>query len=374
MKTEDFIKKAIQIHGDKYDYSLVDYKNCDTKVKIFCKKHNFIFEQTPYCHNNMKQGCPKCGHENGANKIRKTSEQYAQEANSIHHNKYDYSLVDYKNTHTKIKIICPIHGIFKQDPASHLNGCGCSKCSNKYKYSPSEWIELAKTIHKNKYDYSETIYDGYYKKVKIKCIKHNCLFETFPYSHIYLQGGCPLCKKEKVSESLKMPEKEFIEICKIIHNNEYDYSVTKYNGNAFPIKYICKKHGEIEQIANYHISGAGCPFCKSSKGEKRITEFLKSNKIKFKHQMKYDDLKDKDLLSYDFYLYDYNLLIEFNGEQHYHYASYFHKNLHDFHRQLHHDWLKRKYAKKNNIRLLTIPYSELYNIEKILEENINEKL
>ena len=126
--TEDFIKKAKAIHGDKYDYSLVDYKNCKIKVKIICPVHG-IFEQTPDKHLNDKNGCKKCANE----KLRedRKDKDFIQKAKEVHGDKYDYSLVDYKNNQTKVKIICPIHGIFEQNAYYHINGGGCPECSRK---------------------------------------------------------------------------------------------------------------------------------------------------------------------------------------------------------------------------------------------------
>ena len=250
--TEQFIKEAKLVHGDKYDYSLVEYKNCDTKVKIKCNNCKKIFEQTPYCHTNAKQGCPTCSR---ISKNKKTTEQFIKEAKLVHGDKYDYSLVEYKDNKTKIKIVCNSCGkIFEQSPISHLHGCGCSRCVGKYKFTSEEWILLAKKKHNNDFDYSETVYDGYFKKVKIKCNKHNFVFETLPYSHLYLNGGCPKCKYEIVSQKRSLTTKEFIERCKKIH--DYDYSITKYNGSHNTIKYICKKHGVVEQVAYYHLTGA----------------------------------------------------------------------------------------------------------------------
>ena len=112
--------------------------------------------------------------------------------------------------------------------------------------------------------------------------------------------------------------------------------------------------------------GHGCPFCNTSKGENIISIWLKNKNIKFSKTKEYENLKDKDLLSYDFYIENKNLLIEYNGEQHY--KNVFNKPLHEWHRQLHHDWMKRKYAKKNGITLLVIPYWDFKNIDAILEE------
>ena len=129
--TEEFIKRAKKIHGDKYDYSLVEYKNYDIKIKIICPIHG-EFEQTPRCHINSE-----CFHCYISKRIKGT-EIFIEEAKKIHGDKYDYSLVDYKNRFTTIKIICEKHGIFEQIPYAHLKGSICYKCYAKNKCENTE--------------------------------------------------------------------------------------------------------------------------------------------------------------------------------------------------------------------------------------------
>jgi hypothetical protein len=121
LNNELFIKKSIKKHGNKYDYSLVDYINSKTKVKIICPNHG-IFEQNP---NNHISGsnCFEC-----KPNFAYSSDRIIDKFNKIHNNKYDYSLVEYKNSHTKIKIICQKHGNFEQKPFKHLQSQGCPKC------------------------------------------------------------------------------------------------------------------------------------------------------------------------------------------------------------------------------------------------------
>jgi len=120
--TKEFIKKAKKKHGNKYDYSLVEYQDIYQEIKIICSIHG-IFEQKPYIHLN-KSGCQKCANE----KTKKSIENFIIDIKKIHGNKYDYSLVDYKNNYTKVKIICSEHGIFVQTPKNHIQGKGCPKC------------------------------------------------------------------------------------------------------------------------------------------------------------------------------------------------------------------------------------------------------
>ena len=336
--TEQFIEESKLVHGDRYDYSLVNYVNGKTKVKIICKKCGKVFEQKPENHLNGC-GCVYC---NGTPK--KTTEQFIEEAKLIHGGRYDYSLVDYKGNKTKVKIICPIHGVFEQTPLRHLIGDNCPNCAINKKLTQEEFIEESKKVHGEKYDYSLTNYVNNNTKVKIICKKHGA-FEQLPANH--LDGhGCKECRKEFLRKKFALTTEQFIERSRKVHGDKYDYSLTNYVNNNTKVKIICRKHGIFEQFPDRHYNGANCPCCQYFKGEQRIANYLTNKGIEFVPQKSFDDLRDIKMLSYDFYIEEYNLLIEFNGEQHYRAIEYFHKDLHDFHKQLHHDWLKRKYAAK----------------------------
>lgn len=133
LTTADFIRKAIAIHGNKYDYSKVEYVNPQSKVCITCPKHG-EFEQTPINHL-FGKGCPKCSKEKMNSRKTLTKEWFVGKAIEVHGDKYDYSKVEYKNNRTKVSIICPEHGEFCQVPSSHLSGHGCPKCANNIQHT-----------------------------------------------------------------------------------------------------------------------------------------------------------------------------------------------------------------------------------------------
>jgi len=180
----DFIIKAKQVHGDKYDYSKINYINMMTKVIIICPIHG-EFEQKPCKHAYYKRGCPECSLSKKSN-----TEKFITKAKKIHGDKYDYSKTNYINATTKITIICPIHGEFEQTPQGHLKGYGCCKCSDHYKLG-DKFTELANKIHHNKYKYSSE-YKNNKTKVKIICPVHG-EFEQLPANHLYNKNGCPKC-------------------------------------------------------------------------------------------------------------------------------------------------------------------------------------
>ena len=194
MNTIEFIKRSREVHGDKYDYSKVDYVNPKTKVCIICSKHG-EFWQKPYNHLNG-QGCSKCRYELLSSNYRKEQSKFIDECEKIHHNKYDYSKVEYKNWKTKVCIICPEHGEFWQMPMAHRHGQGCPKCANedkvgKFRLGKEKFIEKSREIHGDKYDYSKVEYVVTRHPVTIICPIHGEFLQT-PENHI--QGkGCPMC-------------------------------------------------------------------------------------------------------------------------------------------------------------------------------------
>jgi len=191
LTTEQFIKKARAVHGDKYDYSLVDYKNAKIKVKIICHEHG-VFEQRPGSHLSGN-GCPKCSVINSKEKQRYTVDQFIEKAKTVHGDRYNYKFVDYKNNHIKVMIVCPVHGIFEQIPNGHLQGQGCSKCKGGIKLTTEQFIKKARAVHGDKYDYSLVEYKNAKTKIKIICPIHG-IFEQTPDSHLH-GAGCSKCRQ-----------------------------------------------------------------------------------------------------------------------------------------------------------------------------------
>lgn len=182
-----FIKKSILVHGEIYDYSKVEYNGINNKIIIICNKEDHgEFLQRPANHL-QGQGCPKCG---GTKKL--STSQFIDMAIKSHGYLYDYTKVKYIDLKTPIIIICKIHGEFNQTPRNHIhNSHGCPKCNGGVSDTLDIFIEKAKNIHGNLYNYSQVIYKGSYIKVKIICNYHG-VFNQNPHTH--LKGhGCPIC-------------------------------------------------------------------------------------------------------------------------------------------------------------------------------------
>lgn len=193
--TDEFIGKASRVHSSKYDYSQVVYKNNRKKVKIICPTHG-LFNQTPDAHLSG-DGCPPCKAATIGNLWRKSKEDFVLEAKEVHGEKFDYSLVEYKNCNEKVRIICPVHGVFEQTPGGHLSAStfGCSQCwkdsmSDILTTNEEDFISKAKEIHGNKYSYKN--FSGFYNKVQVTCPTHGEFWQRAG-NHIYHTSGCPKC-------------------------------------------------------------------------------------------------------------------------------------------------------------------------------------
>ena len=431
ISTEDFVRKAKNIHGDKYNYSKVDYIKSNISVVIKCPEHGF-FKQIPNSHL-MGHGCKLCANALSASKRVSNKEQYILKAKKVHGDKYDYSKAIYKNFHTKIAIRCPEHGLFKQTPANHLN-YGCNLCGNvltssKQIDSVEEFILKAKMAHGDKYDYSEVEYKNTKTKIEIRCPEHG-LFKQTPGSH--LSGkGCKRCAHNFLSSRFSATEEEFILKAKMVHGDKYDYSEVEYKNALTRIVIRCPEHGLFKQTPGSHTYGSGCKKC----GYEKIGLKNRSNKEKFTlnakkvHGGKYnysevfyvtgrievmiecpkhgfffqipqnhlngagcnrcinksegkiaEYLKRKHIVyrsfrindqrkHFDFYLPKYNQLIERDGEQHYMEKAFTKEiSLAD---QQRNDKYKTKLAKKNGYKIARIPY---WLNEKQVEREINNIL
>jgi len=291
---------------------------------------------------------------------KKTTSEFIKQSKITHNDEYDYTLVVYITSKIKVKIICKEHGIFEQTPDQHLRGYGCNKCNGGIKLSKTEIIESFKKIHKNKYDYSLVNYINAHSKIKIIC-KYHGEFKQTPNSH-KRGNGCPKCVGKQQNNS------NIIQEFQNIHKNKYDYSLVKYISSQNEIKILCHNHGIFKQKPVKHKSGQGCPKCNESKGEKEIRNILETKQINYITQKTFNGCKYKQKLKFDFYLPEYNLCIEYDGEQHFVSKEHFGGEKGLILRQKR-DKIKDKYCKENNIKLLRIKFNE--NIKETINENTN---
>ena len=347
---EQFIEEANIKHNFKYDYSKTQYVNKREKVCITCPIHGDFWQEAS---SHLKGcGCPKCAKESSKNKQTLSTEEFIKKSKKIHGDKYDYSKVKYVNSKTDVCIICPIHGEFWQTPSTHLKGSGCKKCGDlsvgmkNNRITTDEFIKRAKIIHGDKYDYSKTEYTSPRKKI---CIidKEFGEFWMMPYAHLNGQG-CPSRKGEKISKANSKSKEKFIEQAKKVHGDKYDYSKVDYKGVFEKVCIICPTHGEFWQRPTEHLSGCGCPICKSSHLEMEVKNWLDNNNIEYVYQYRN---KIFGLQSLDFYLPKYNIAIECQGEQHFRPVKYF-GGIKEYNKVKKLDKIKREICDKNGIRLI----------------------
>ena len=211
--------------------------------------------------------------------IKITTPIFIKMANNVHNNKYNYDKVEYIKSCEKVIITCPIHGNFTQSPNNHLKNRGCPTCGKenriKLKTLSTELIlKRFENVHGDTYDYSYVDYKNGKHKVKIRCKKHDYIFEQLPDNHLKGQG-CPKC-----AGNYRMNTEEFL---KKIVNPIYDYANVVYKSSKEKIKIKCSKHGYFWQSPDNHINKSnGCPKCTSirSKIEKEISDFIILNSDK----------------------------------------------------------------------------------------------
>lgn len=358
IKTNAFTEKANNIHNGKYSYNKVDYINTATKVTITCPIHG-DFKQKPTKH--IKgQGCPKCAYITTIDKILVKANKFIEKANKIHGTKYTYIPKSYSVKDGTIKIICPVHGEFTQTRYAHLKHSGCKKCaidkrSKKDTLTTEEFIKRSKAKHGDTYDYSKTEYINSNTKVTIICKIHG-EFEQYPRNH-YNGAKCTKCTMNH-----KYSTSEWIENAKNKHGDRYDYSRVNYTNKKTKVILVCKKHGEFKVTPDDHIhKQAGCPLCSESKGEQKIRMFLDLNSIKYNKNYRLANSR----FMYDFYLPEMNILIEYDGLQHFKPVEFFGGEK-AFKIQKKSDKEKDHLAKINNIPLIRIPFTKLRIVEEYL--------
>lgn len=300
LSKEEFVKRAKAVHGDKYDYNNIDYKDYNkTKICIICHEkdedgnEHWEFWQLPEAHA-RGQGCPRC-----SSRAKLTTEEFIRKARLKHCDTYNYDkTVVNGNNKSYVTITCPIHGDFRQKINNHLNGQGCYKCG-----------------------------------------------------------------KERMAKQQTLTKDEFIRKARIKHGDKYNYSeVVIAERNDTKVCIICKKHGRFWQFTSSHISGSGCPWCNQSHLENETMRQLERNNVVFKSQKTFPWLKNKREMPLDFYLPEYNIAIECQGVQHYLAESNGYFKTEDIKSTQQNDKLKHQLCKSHGIHIHYIKYNE--NVEE----------
>lgn len=194
---------------------------------------------------------------------RVTLTEFIERARAKHGDKYDYTLVRYRTIGERIKIICPKHGVFEQVAQTHLRS-GCYQCRNERigqskQKSTDDFLQRAKAVHGDKYDYRQTVYKKALEPVTIICPEHG-VFHQKPSKHLSGQG-CPKCGVVKQAVRQTLTQEDFLQRSHAAHGDRYDYSKSVYVSGSQPLTATCRKHGDFQIRPSSHWNGAGCPEC-----------------------------------------------------------------------------------------------------------------
>lgn len=359
-KTHDeYVKEVEKIRPD---IEVIDtYINAKTKILHKCLIHNVEWKVLPSDILN-RRGCPKCKSDKIHNSLFKGHERYVKEVERINPNVV--VLEKYIGSTIPILHKCLKHNIkWKITPSSVLNGAGCEKCHAE---------KIANALQKKHFQYVDELsianpvievigtYINSSTPVKHRCLIHDITWEITPISA--LRGsGCPMCLKEKISNCKLKTHEQYVDELKT--RNSSVIAIEKYIGANKPMLHKCMVCGkEWNAFPNNVLKGFGCPDCNTSKGEKAVRLWLEKNHIKFEQQKRFPDCCDKRPLPFDFYLPDYNSVIEYNGLQHYEAKDYFGGETALIYTQKH-DRIKEEYCIKNNIGFLCVPYNKNIDTE-----------
>ncbi|MDB0013213.1 hypothetical protein N9F22_00040 [Alphaproteobacteria bacterium] len=301
LTTEQFIEIARTIHGDLYDYSKSIYSTGREPVVITCREHG-DFTQVAYYHiqRSRPNGCKKCGIEKsrmGRINSAHSFEVFEQKARQKHGEKYQYIRETYKNTNTRLDLVCPIHGRFSMLVSVHLKGSGCSECSKEQMKQSKTGVALRtlddlisqfRAAHGDKYDYSKVRLKLWNERVRIRCPDHGWFAQQVK---LHSEGrGCKKCGYTETALKNRLGAGNLLQRFRDIHGEEFDYDFTNFETIRDKIKIKCPMHDWYEQVASDHLHYPGCPACKAETLSKiksrQLSDFLKDARAI--HGDKYD--------------------------------------------------------------------------------------
>ena len=342
------------------------YTNMHTKVECECQ---FGHRWFPFAMDVARgEGCPQCGLISRVAKRTKTHEQFVEEVRNINP---DITVVGtYKNSHTKIEFRCKEGHKWITTPNNVLSGKTCLTCANiqsslRQRKTHEQFVKELKNIHPDITVIGEYVNSN--TKIEFMCSKGH-IWKSAP-SNLLSGCSCPFCKGEKISALKFKTHEQFLgEVLEL----GIDVTVLgTYHSAREHILCRCNKCNREWMITpNNLLRGFGCPKCKKSKGEQAVEEYLIAHNIVFETQKRFADCIDQRPLPFDFYLPEYNMLIEYQGAQHYMATHRMGDEEKLIYRQKH-DCIKREYCKDKGINLLEIPYTNLNQVSEILSDVLN---
>ena len=304
MNTDEFIKKSKEIFNNpNWDYSETVYVNPKTPIKIYCHalkddgtEHGY-FEQMPFSHLSG-HGCSKCSRRSQKYEL----EEWIVAARKKNDYKFDFIIDKYENQHQRVQCVCPKHGIFERTCKQVIMGTYCPKCRAEERHleKEKEVLKQCREIHDNKYDYPNFKFKTMNDKITIIChekdkdgVEHG-EFQIILGNHLYYQGGCPKCTKERNREARKIKLDDLIQRAKKLYGDFYDLSLIKEdnieNVESY-VELICPKHGLFKKRIHAFLGGQGCPHCGLERtvealrlgNEEWVKRFNKTHQNKYKY-------------------------------------------------------------------------------------------
>ena len=350
-----------------------EYTGSDKRTLFVCKRGHRFYSYPSYILKALLSGCKECRKLDNGYRPLKTHEQYLSELNCI--NSSLVPIEKYSGANKPIRHMCKIHRVVTSTiPSNALKGIGCSLCGKdkarqKFLKEKTDYIKQLSDANPN-----ITLIGDYLGADTYTLFECSCGYSWIgrPQSYINPNAcGCKKCTEKRLHDDRRMSLDEYKNrLCLL--NNGIEVIDPYYINSQTKLKHRCSKCGCIwESIPNNILRGHGCPKCNLSFGEKRISEYLDKENIAYDAQKKFYDLTGIGgrYLSYDFYIYDLNLLIEYQGEQHEHPIEYF-GGVKKFKTQKEHDKRKREYARNNNFNLIEIWYKDFERIDEILSNVI----
>ena len=282
------VNKLKSVHGDKYDYSLIeDIDTVDSKIIVRCPKHDFIWYPTFHNHFYNKRGCPKCGRERNveARRLKKSVfiERSIKTHNDIDNYNFDDLSLNNKDEYGKIEKFCKKHGGFWIRPSHFMNGVGCPICSGSEKIDDEVRDELSRIHPELDFSISEFSKHDEHYRIKVICPKHG--IRNLSYYNLKYGQGCDICRYDKIAQKKSMTYEEFVRRAEEVHGIgryifEIDTNLRKDENDRIIV--TCPIHGDFKvNMYNFLQRKSGCPLCGESHLEKEVRINLENNNIIF---------------------------------------------------------------------------------------------
>jgi hypothetical protein len=296
-------------HGDRYDYSLVEYTGTKNPVLVRCKEHDFVSPVIPQDHFGRGDGCPICGRAAQIAQATKPFSTFLAEALAVHGDRYMYDEASYKNSRTKMRIRCPVHGWFPQEPDVHLSGIGCRKCGHARRGAASKLTpeEFAARLKQKYAGLISCELVGLHEKTIAQCRLHGA-FETAPAQLLYGKYGCRHCARDSGESGLPYSQEEAVAKLRSVFGDQYDYSQVIYKGSKRKVTLICPTHDEFSKPFEKLLAGSGCQKCayaaaaparlKANKARLEANRLDRQNAFIARAKAEHGDFYDYSLVQY----------------------------------------------------------------------------